>query len=125
MLPRHCLNATVSFIVERATLSATTLGAKALTASKVGAIEAAVELSRVWPSAPAAAQGLDAGQLDDAKRLVETQLVIMEADSTTGSRPIEDLMPGHMAAGGDEMIGASVQAQLERWSNDPFARAAP
>ena len=96
---------------------------EALTAGKVGAIGAAVELSRTWPSAPAAAQGFDVGHLDDAKRLVEAELVIMEADSTRRSRVLEDFKPRYMAAGGDETIGTYVQAQLVRWSKDPFSRA--
>ena len=94
-----------------------------LTGGKVGAIEAAVELSRAWPSAPAAAQGFDAGQPDDAKRLVEAELVMMGAVSARRSRFLEDFMPTYTAAGGDETIGTYVQAQLERWSKDPLARA--
>ncbi len=96
---------------------------EALTADKVGAVEAAVELSKAWPSAPAPAQGFDAEQLDDAKRLVEVQLVIMEADSTQRNRVLEDFMPRYMAAGGDETTGTYVHAQIERWSKDPTGRA--
>ena len=96
---------------------------EALTAGKIGAIEAAAELSKAWPSAPSAARGFDAGQLDDTKRLVEAQLVIMEADSTRRNRTVEDFMPRYMAAGGDETTGTYVQAQIERWSKDSFTRA--
>lgn len=96
---------------------------EALAAGKVGAVEAAAELSRAWPSAPVSAQGFDTGQLDDAKRLVEVQLVIMESDSTQPSRVLEDFMPRYMAAGGDEMIGTHMQAQIERWSKNPNGRA--
>lgn len=96
---------------------------EALTAGKVGAVEAAAELSRAWPSAPTPAQGFDTEQLDDAKRLVEVQLVIMEADSTPRSRATADFMPRYMAAGGDETTGTYVQAQIEHWSKDPTGRA--
>lgn len=96
---------------------------EALIAGRVGAVEAAVALSRAWPSAPAPAQGFDAGQLDEAKRLVEAQLVIMEADSTQSSSVLEEFMPRYLAAEGDETIGTYVQAQLERWSRDLRGRA--
>ena len=95
---------------------------QALTAGKIDAIGAAVELSKAWPSAPAPAQGFDPEQLDDAKRHVEAQLVVMGTDPTRRSPDPEDFMERYRQAGGDETTGTAVQAQIAGWAESPLAR---
>ena len=96
---------------------------EALTAGKIGAIGAAVELSEAWPSAASPTPQFDAEQLDDTKRQVEAQLVMMEADSTRRSTDLEDFMERYRQAGGDETIGTSVKAQIAQLAKGPLARA--
>ena len=93
---------------------------EALTAGKVGAIGAAVELSEAWPSAASPTPQFDAEQLDDTKRQVEAQLVMMELDPRMRSKVLEDFMEKYTAAGGDETTGTSVQAQIASWNKSPL-----
>ena len=93
---------------------------EALTASEIGAVEAAVKLSKAWPSAPASAQSYGATQLDQAKRRIEAQMIMMEPDPTGHLRPsmdsLEPFMDTYTAAGGDETTGTLVRSEIERWS---------
>ena len=77
---------------------------EALTAGETGTIDAAVKLSRSWPSAPSSAQPYRATELDAAKRRVEAQLVMMEPDASGRVNVPEHFMDRYKSAGGDEWL---------------------
>ena len=95
---------------------------EALTVGEIGAVEAAVKLSKVWPSAPASAQSHGAKKLDAAKRSIEAQLIMMEPDTTGHMRALTAFLEAptdpFIAAGGDKTTGTLVRAEIERWSRD-------
>ena len=80
------------------------------------AIEAAVMLSKSWPSAPASAQSHNATQLDDAKRRVEAHLVMMESDPAGHISVPVDFMDRYKTAGGVETTGAIIHEEIGRWA---------
>ena len=94
---------------------------EALTSGEIGAVDAAVKLSKAWPSAPTSTQTYGATQLDQAKRCIEAQLIMMESGSTGHLRAsvdsLDQFMDTYTAAGGDETTGTLVRSEIERWAN--------
>ena len=94
---------------------------EALTAGETGAVDAAVRLSKSWPSA---AQSYGATQLDAAKRRIEAQLIMMAPDPTGHLRVpmnfmetfLETFVDTYTTAGGDETTGTRVRDEIERWA---------
>ncbi len=89
---------------------------EALTASDTDTIDAAVKLSKSWPSPPVSSQSHNARELDDNKRRVEAHLAMMEPDLTRRLSVAGDFMDRYIAAGGDETTGAVVHGEIGHWA---------
>lgn len=89
---------------------------EALAAGETDTIDAAIRLSRSWPSPPVASQSHGVRGLDDAKRRVEAHLVMMEPDLAGRLSVPVDFMDRFIAAGGDEKTGGVVHEEIGRWA---------
>ena len=89
---------------------------EALTAGETDTINAAVELSKSWPSPPASTQSHRATEPDDAKRRVEAHLAMMEPGLTGRVSVPVGFMDRYIAAGGDETTGAVVHEEINYWA---------